>query len=219
MYAPATFWDTLYQRDDTTYGDRDGQGFWAMQWLSVLERSGNRKVLDLGCGAGADCRTLAQHGLEVVGLDYSHEAIAQAQAHLQDLSLPVRFLQADMASPLPFPDQEFDAVMSNVAFHSFPDRLLRSILGEIRRVLRQDGLVLLHVNSLEDMRYRPKDRAQEIEPDYYLESDGQTMHFFGEAYCRDLFHMWNLIDLTHLHYPPRGRWVDKCVWRVVAQKV
>ena len=217
MYAPATFWDTLYQRANTTYGDRDGQGFWAMQWLSVLEGSGTRKVLDLGCGAGADCRTLAQHGLEVVGLDYSHEAITQA--HMQDLSLPVHFLQADMANPLPFPDQDFDAVMSNVAFHSFPDRLLRSILGEIRRVLRQDGLVLLHVNSLEDMRYRPKDRAQEIEPDYYLETDGQTMHFFSEAYCRDLFHMWNLIDLTHLHYPPRGRWVDKCVWRVVAQKV
>ncbi len=185
----------------------------------MSDGSGNRKVLDLGCGAGADCRTLAQHGLEVVGLDYSHEAMTQAQAQIEDLSLPVRFLHADMANPLPFPDQDFDFVMSNVAFHSFPDRLLRSILGEIRRVLRQDGLVLLHVNSLEDMHYRPKDRAQEIEPDYYLESDGQAMHFFSEAYCRDLLHMWNLIDLTHLHYPPRGRWVDKCVWRVVAQKV
>jgi ubiquinone/menaquinone biosynthesis C-methylase UbiE len=219
MYAPATFWDAVYLRRNTTYGDEDGQGFWALQWLPILEKSGSRKVLDLGCGVGVDCLTLAQHELEVVGLDYSHEAITRAQAHLQDPSLPVRFLQADMASPLPFPDQEFDAVMSNVAFHSFPDRLLRSILGEIRRILRQDGLVLLHVNSLEDMHYRPKDRAQEIEPDYYLESDGQTMHFFSETYCRDLFQMWDLIDLTHLHYPPRGRWVDKCVWRVVAQKV
>jgi len=219
MYARATYWDAVYQRHGPTYGDEDGQGFWARQWLSVLERSGSRKVLDLGCGAGADCLTLAQHGLEVVGMDYSHEAITQAQAQSQDLALPVRFLQSDMAHPLPFLDQDFDAVMSNVAFHSFPDRLLRSILGEIRRILRQDGLVLLHVNSLEDMRYRPKDRAQEIEPDYYLESDGQTMHFFSDAYCRDLFGLWNLIDLTHQHYPRRGRWVDKCVWRVVAQKV
>jgi ubiquinone/menaquinone biosynthesis C-methylase UbiE len=219
MYAPATFWDALYQRDGVTYGDRDGQGFWALQWLPVLERAGSRKVLDLGCGAGADCLTLAQHGLEVVGLDYSHEAITQAKAQTQDLSLPVRFVQADMANPLPVPDQELDAVMSNVAFHSFPDRLLRSILGEIRRVLCQEGLVLLHVNSLEDKRYRPKERAQEIEPDYYLEADGQTMHFFSESYCRALFQGWSLIDLRHLHYPPRGRWVDKCVWRVVAQKV
>jgi len=219
MYAPSTYWDALYQRDDVTYGDRDGQGFWAMQWLPVLESTGSHKVLDLGCGVGADSLALAQHGLEVVGLDYSHEAIAKAEAQIQELSFPIRFLQADMANPLPFPDQDFDAVMSNVAFHSFPDQLLRSILGEIRRVLRQDGLVLLHVNSLEDMRYRPKDRAQEIEPDYYRESDGQTMHFFSEAYCRDLFPMWNLIDLTHLHYPPQGQWIDKCVWRVVAQKV
>jgi ubiquinone/menaquinone biosynthesis C-methylase UbiE len=217
MYAPSTFWDAVYRQDHVTYGDKDGEGFWAMQWLSLLQRYDNQKVLDLGCGAGADCLTLAEHGLEVVGLDYSHEALAKAQ--IQDVSVPVRFLQADMANPLPFPDQDFDAVMSNVAFHSFPDQLLRSILGEIRRVLRQDGLVLLHVNSLEDMRYRPKVRAQKIEPDYYLESDGQTVHFFSEAYCRDLFQTWKLIDLRHLHYPPRGQWVDKCVWRVVAQKV
>jgi ubiquinone/menaquinone biosynthesis C-methylase UbiE len=202
-----------------TYGDEDGQGFWARQWLPVLERSGHRKVLDLGCGAGADCLTLSQRGLEVIGLDYSREAITQAQAQIQGPSLSVSFLQADMANPLPFPDQNFDAVMSNVAFHSFPDQLLRSILREIRRVLRQDGLVLLNVNSMEDMQHRPKVRSQEIEPDYYLESDGQTMHFFSEAYCRDLFQTWNLLDLAHLHYPPRGRWVDKCVWRVVAQKV
>jgi ubiquinone/menaquinone biosynthesis C-methylase UbiE len=168
MYAPSTFWDAVYRQDHMTYGDTDGEGFWAMEWLSLLERYNDRRVLDLGCGAGADCLTLARHGLEVVGLDYSHEAIAKAQAQIQDASVSVRFFQADMASPLPFPDQSFDAVMSNVAFHSFPDQLLRSILGEIRRVVRQDGLVLLHVNSLEDMHYRPKSRAQEIEPDYYL---------------------------------------------------
>ena len=39
MYAPATFGDARYQRDDTAYGDE--QGFSALQWLSVPERSGS----------------------------------------------------------------------------------------------------------------------------------------------------------------------------------
>jgi SAM-dependent methyltransferase len=141
---------------------------------------------------------------------------ATEKAHQE--SLAVTFLQADIAVALPFPAGHFDAVMSNVAFHSFPDALLRSMLGQVARVLRPGGYFLFHVNSLEDMQYRPKARVKELEPDYYLESDGQTMHFFSEQYCRDLLQGWNTLELMHIHYPPAGTWTDKCVWRGIAQK-
>jgi SAM-dependent methyltransferase len=162
---------------------------------------------------------LARQGLDVTGIDYSQEAVMRAQEKARQKNLSVVFLQADMTQSLPFPEDQFDAVMSNVAFHSFPDLLLRSILKEIARILRLGGLFLFHVNSLEDMQYRPKERVQELEPTFYRESDGQTMHFFSEAYCRDLLHTWQILDLTHVHFPPSGHWIDKCVWRGVAQKV
>jgi ubiquinone/menaquinone biosynthesis C-methylase UbiE len=182
MYAPASFWDSAHRQRRQAQRDLNPEGFWAAQWLARLELSAGQTVLDLGCGTGGDSLVLAQHGLEVVGLDYSHEAIAQAHEKARAAALPVVFLQGDMTEPLPFSDQHFDLVMSNVAFHSFPDRLLHAILREIERVLRPGGEFLFHVNSLEDMRYRPKARVREIEPDYFLESDGQTMHFFSEAY-------------------------------------
>lgn len=103
--------------------------------------------------------------------------------------------------------------MSNVAFHSFPDALLRSILGEVARVLRAGGYFLFHVNSLEDMQYRPKVRIEELEPDFYLESDGQTMHFFSDQYCRDLLQGWQILDLTHVHLYPICMSPVKCVNR------
>ena len=218
MYAPPSFWDGFYQRHLETDSDLNPEGFWAAQWLARLELSAGQTVLDLGCGTGGDSLVLAQHQLDVVGLDYSHEAIAQAREKARATALPVLFLQADMAEPLPFSDQQFDRVMSNVAFHSFPDRLVRAILREIERVLRPGGRFLFHVNSLDDMRYRPKARVREIEPDYFLESDGQTMHFFSEAYCRDVLRAWDLLDLVHEHFPPREGWTDKCVWRGVAQR-
>jgi ubiquinone/menaquinone biosynthesis C-methylase UbiE len=219
VYAPAAFWDNFYHHRHQTHRDLNPEGFWATQWLATLELSTEQRVLDLGCGTGGDSLVLARQGLKVIGMDYSHEAILQAREKAHVTNTLVDFLQANMAEPLPFADQQFDIVMSNVAFHSFPDRLLRSILSEVKRVLCPDGHFLFHVNSLEDMHYRPKTRVREIEQHYFLESDGQTMHFFSEAYCRDLLQSWKLIDLKHIHYPPREQWTDKCVWRGIAQRI
>lgn len=216
-YAPPTFWDSFYQGLRQAESDLNSEGRWAASWIPVLDHYGCTRVLDLGCGTGGDCLVLARQGLDVTGIDYSHEAVMRAQEKAREENLSVVFLQADMTQALPFPPGQFDAVMSNVAFHSFPDLLLRSILKEITRILRLGGLFLFHVNSLEDMHYRPKERVQEIEPAFYRESDGQTMHFFSEAYCRDLLQTWQLLDLIHVHFPPSGHWTDKCVWRGVAQ--
>jgi SAM-dependent methyltransferase len=217
-YAPASFWDGFYQRLRQAEDDLNPTGRWAASWLSFLEQSDSTRLLDLGCGTGGDCLVLARHGLDVTGVDYSHEAVMRAKEKARQESLAATFLQADIAVALPFPAGYFDAIMSNVAFHSFPDALLRSILGEVARVLRAGGYFLFHVNSLEDMQYRPKVRIEELEPDFYLESDGQTMHFFSDQYCRDLLQGWQILDLTHVHFPPAGTWTHKCVWRGVAQK-
>jgi SAM-dependent methyltransferase len=218
-YAPSSFWDSYYQSLRQAERDLNPTGSWAASWIPLLDHYSCTRLLDLGCGTGADCLVLARHGLDAIGIDYSQEAVTRAQEKSRQENRPAVFLQADMTQALPFPAGQFDAVMSNVAFHSFPDLLLRSILKEISRVLRPGGLFLFHVNSLEDMQYRPKERVQEIEPAFYREADGQTMHFFSEAYCRDLLQTWQLLDLTHLHFPPSGHWTDKCVWRGVAQKV
>lgn len=217
-YARAPYWDGFYQRLERSDRDLNPSGRWAESWLPVLEQAGATRALDLGCGTGGDCLTLARHGLDVTGVDHSEAAVARATEKARQESLAATFLQADIAAALSFPAGHFDAVMSNVAFHSFPDALLRSILGEVARVLIPGGYFLFHVNSLEDMQYRPKERVEELEPDYYLESDGQTMHFFSEQYCRDVLHGWQIHELTHLHFPPAGTWTDKCVWRGVAQK-
>jgi ubiquinone/menaquinone biosynthesis C-methylase UbiE len=40
---------------------------------------------------------------------------------------------ADIAQRLPFTDEGFDAVMSNVAMHMFPDGVTRALFAEVRR--------------------------------------------------------------------------------------
>jgi SAM-dependent methyltransferase len=96
----------------------------------------------------------------------------------------VRFLIADLAAPFPFRASCFDAVMSNVALHMFPDRVTRSVFAGIGRLVRPQGLFLFHVNAVEDrpLRARRLPVARELETDYVLEESGQTVRFFSEPY-------------------------------------
>jgi SAM-dependent methyltransferase len=148
----------------------------------------------------------------------SNEAIDRARARSGPA---VTFIVADVSRPLPFPDHSFDAVMSNVALHMFPDHVTRSIFTEIGRAVRPDGLFLFHVNALQDreLRLRRLPVARELEPDYVLEESGQTMHFFSDDYLRDLLAEWREVDLKLIEIPHGHTGVPyKRVWRGVARR-
>jgi SAM-dependent methyltransferase len=127
---------------------------------------------------------------------------------------------ADMTQRLPFPDQDFDAVMSNVALHMFPDGVTRAVFAEVRRLVRAGGLFLFHVNALEDRPLRARRLpARELEPDYVVEESGQTMHFFSEAYLRELLAGWRELQLTAVPIPHRETAeLFKHVWRGIARR-
>jgi SAM-dependent methyltransferase len=221
-YAPAIVWDTYHTAQITGGEGLNPQGWWVPGLLPFLATTQVQRVLDVGCGIGGDAVTLAQRGLSVTGMDYSQVALAHARAKAAATGVVVDFRQADMALPFPFVDEGFDAVMSNVAMHMFDDQTTRRIIGEMRRVVRTGGLLLLHVNSTEDMSYREtrlgRLRVQALESNFYREANGQTMHFFSEEYCRDILADWAILDLTHLQRRDEADTIFKCVWRCVAQK-
>jgi SAM-dependent methyltransferase len=104
----------------------------------------NRRVLDLGCGAGRLAMFLRPLTDHYVGVDVSPHMIAYCRRTFPEM----RFEQADMRS-LPFiPDGAFDAVLA--VFNLFDavsheDRL--RTLAEIRRVLAPDGLLAFSAHN------------------------------------------------------------------------
>jgi SAM-dependent methyltransferase len=216
-YAGAEFWDQFHQQRQESGQDLDWGGLWTRPFLVSLRETGVRTVLELGCGTGNDAARLAREGYQVTAIDLSAEAIGRAQARFGSMA---RFMVADMSQRLPFLDGGFDAVMSNVAMHMFPDVVTREVFAQVRRLVRTGGLFVFHVNALEDRPLRARwQSARELEPDYVAEESGQTMHFFSEAYLRELLGGWQELQLTSVPIPDRETGEPfKHVWRGIARR-
>jgi SAM-dependent methyltransferase len=213
----AEFRDRYFRQRPESGADLDWAGPWTAPFLGPLRDAGVRTVLELGCGTGNDAARLAAEGYTVTATDLSREAIGRARARFGSLA---RFLVADMSRPLPFTDGSFDAVMSNVAMHMFPDSVTRSAVAEVTRLVRAGGLFLFHVNSLQDPPLRALGLpARELEPDYVTEASGQTVHFFSEEHLRELLAGWQRVDLEPVPVPHRqtGEPV-RHVWRGIARR-
>jgi SAM-dependent methyltransferase len=217
-YAGPEYWDRYFAELRESGRDLDWRGRWIEPFLSPLRGIGARSVLELGCGTGNDAARLAREGYAVTAVDLSAEAIEQARVKCGSAA---EFLVADMASPLPLPDEAFDAVMANVALHMFPDSVTRVVFGEIRRLVRPGGLFLFHVNALEDRPLRASRRPvmRELEENYVLEEQGQTMHFFSRDYLQDLLRDWRDVNLEPVEIADENTGeVFKRLWRGIAYR-
>jgi ubiquinone/menaquinone biosynthesis C-methylase UbiE len=105
-------------------------------------RPGDR-VLDVGCGTGYLTRLMAQAVTprgSAQGVDPSSEAITQAQRLTRNANCTF----ADgIAEALDAPDGTYDVVVSSLMIHHLPETLRPQAIGEMLRVLRPGGSVLI----------------------------------------------------------------------------
>ena len=109
-----------------------------------------KEVLDVACGVGYGSAYLAQSAAHVVGGDLSEEAIAYALRRYATTNVEFRVLDA---AALPFPSDSFDAVCSFETIEHLPDR--DAYLGEVARVLRPDGVLLVSTPRADSTTERP----------------------------------------------------------------
>jgi SAM-dependent methyltransferase len=99
-------------------------------------RTRGQRVLDCGCNVGYGTQLLAQSAVEVVGVDVSDRAVAEARVRCPGLT----FHRVDGIS-LPFRRCSFDAVVSLQVIEHVHDPA--PYLSEIRRVLTDGGQALI----------------------------------------------------------------------------
>jgi ubiquinone/menaquinone biosynthesis C-methylase UbiE len=100
----------------------------------------DKKVLEVGCGIGADGLQFARNGAEYTGVDLTENAVNITRERFALSGQTGQFIRLN-AEKLPFPDNHFDHVYSfGVIHHSVsPER----IVSEIYRVLKPGGSILV----------------------------------------------------------------------------
>jgi 2-polyprenyl-3-methyl-5-hydroxy-6-metoxy-1,4-benzoquinol methylase len=112
-----------------------------------LSVRGGGKLLDFGCGHGKLLRRMHAAGWEVVGLDFSEQAVEAVRAS------GMQAHQGTLPHPQ-IPPGSFDAVIMEHALEHVPDPL--TVLRAARDVLRPGGTLLVHVpnfNAWEVQRF------------------------------------------------------------------
>lgn len=109
------------------------------------------KGLDVGCGSGALTIACAKRNPQasVLGVDtwsgryapYSRE-LCQKNARAEKAENAL-FQKGD-ARRLDFPDESFDAVMSNYVYHNIPFADRQALLAETLRTLKKGGCFVIH---------------------------------------------------------------------------
>ncbi|WP_067032559.1 class I SAM-dependent methyltransferase [Streptomyces dysideae] len=159
---------------------------------------GPRSVLDCACGIGTQAIGLALAGHRVVGSDLSPDAVSRAAAEAAARGGGLQAAAADMRA-LPFRAATFDVVVcaDNALPHLLSERDIEAALSGMRRVLRDDGLLLLSVRDYDESR---RTRPEATAPRVSQASDGRTItfqlwhwHEDGERY-----------DLEHFQLLPTG---------------
>jgi SAM-dependent methyltransferase len=93
---------------------------------------------DMGCGPGHVARYLHEHGVQVCGVDLSPTMVERARAMVPG----VEFRQGDMMT-LDAPDGAWAGIAAFYSLIHIPRDAMARSLGELRRVLRPGGLLLL----------------------------------------------------------------------------
>jgi ubiquinone/menaquinone biosynthesis C-methylase UbiE len=112
--------------------------------LRLARLESGESILDVGCGPGTLAIAAKRHvgpTGAVHGIDASPEMIARAGKKARKAGVEVVFKNA-LAEALPFPDAQFDAVLSTVMLHHLPRKVRQQCAHEIRRVLKPGGRVL-----------------------------------------------------------------------------
>jgi len=112
----------------------------------IVEGSGKSsgKVLDVGCGTGEFLKTMKAGGWETAGVEPSEER--------NKLSTEENKIYSAELTEIKFPGGGFDAVTLWQVLEHLPDPV--KYLAEIRRLLKDDGILVLSVPNINSLQAR-----------------------------------------------------------------
>jgi len=182
---------------------------WLDKWLPLIQqKSTNGLLLELGCGNGRDTVNLLFAGCKVIAADSSTDNLVECAKS----PVHAKLVHLDHSQPLPFATHSVDVILASLTLHYFPWTVTLQIASELKRCLKAGGIILIRVNSTNDVNYGASS-TNAIEPNFY-QVGTRTKRFFDESSVRTFLQSWDIQflkeNIIHRYEKP------KSVWEVMA---
>ena len=107
--------------------------------LKMNAVSPGMKVLDIGCGTGAQLELYKNQECEIYGIDTSPSMLAKAKERLGNSA---QLIVTD-AENTPFSDNHFDLIVASFVMHEMPPPTRSIVFKEMNRLVKREGHILL----------------------------------------------------------------------------
>jgi 2-polyprenyl-3-methyl-5-hydroxy-6-metoxy-1,4-benzoquinol methylase len=119
--------------------------------LILVDPRPGLRILEIGCGRGANAIPCALQGADVRGQDLDAASVARMNQHFAHFGLPGEARAGD-ATVLQFEANSFDVVLSSDFHEHLTGRQQQAVLAEAHRVLRPGGKLVLKTPNLAYLR-------------------------------------------------------------------
>jgi SAM-dependent methyltransferase len=198
-------WKEKYQKFDEKRATYDG-------WLDIFDRAiehCDTPIIDLGCGNGNNARYLSQRGKEVIACDYTQKALDLIKENKPEVAKTLCF---DMRDDFPFDDNFTRLIVADLSLHYFTEVDTIRIVNEIKRILRPNGILLMRLNSVNDINYGSRDGIELSKNYRRTEWDGDK-RYFDEADIDRFFKEFDFIYKNEERMTERYEKGAKVLWR------
>ena len=111
--------------------------------FSIYFPKKNEKILDIGCGAGVFSFELARRGFDVIGIDYSEDAIRLCKNLAERFNLNnAEFIKEDAMS-MGIKSDSFDVIYAADFFEHLTLPAFNRVIKEIHRVMKINGKLII----------------------------------------------------------------------------
>jgi ubiquinone/menaquinone biosynthesis C-methylase UbiE len=107
--------------------------------VRMFRPSKGMNILDVGCGTGAHLELYQRYGCNLYGIDLSPSMLEVARARLGESAR----LELGDATNMPYENEKFDLIISMLSLHEMPQQTRSGVITEMKRVLKDDGHILL----------------------------------------------------------------------------
>lgn len=169
-----------------------------------LSGAAHEKVLDFGCGAGANLAFFKRQGFDVYGVDISATDIARCRQLMPDSAEQFQIIDPQPTLVQDFPGAPYDLVIAIQSLYYLSDRDLDTCLSNLYRQMKPGALIYASMMGTRSYYYQHSKPARDglreltFPPEHRLQVSDYYLKFVAdEAELQQLFSRFEKVQIGY----------------------